>query len=144
MTGATFGEVKGILRLEGLAVLILALYAYNHLHFSWQTFALFFLLPDLSLLGYCLNPRIGALSYNSAHSYLGALLCLFLGTWLALPAVLASGLIWCAHLGFDRALGYGLKYQTGFRFTHLGFIGQITKHDPSTPLKHADCSEQTL
>jgi hypothetical protein len=91
---------------------------------SRTTFALFFLVPDLSWLGYLLGPRVGAATCNSAHSYIGALGCLTLGVLQSRPIALAAGIIWCTHVGLDRALGYGLKYSTGFQYTHLGRIGR--------------------
>lgn len=72
MSGATTGGVRLVLRLEGLCVLIAASLAYSKLGFGWGTFALFFFAPDLSFLGYLVNRKIGAFSYNSAHSYVGA------------------------------------------------------------------------
>jgi len=78
------------------------------------------------LLSYLIGPRIGALAYNLTHSYLGAVSFLMIGFWCHTSHVFAAGLIWCAHIGFDRALGYGLKYATGFHDTHLGRIGKLT------------------
>jgi hypothetical protein len=130
MSGETTGAVRLILRLEGLSVLIAALLTYSKLDFSWGTFALFFLTPDISILGYIAGSRIGATAYNTAHSYIGALLCLVAGFFLPAPMLLCAGLIWTAHLGFDRALGYGLKYSAGFGFTHLGLIGKFAQPKP--------------
>jgi hypothetical protein len=94
---------------------------------GWSVFFACFLLPDLSFLGYFAGPRIGALAYNTAHSYIGAVACL-VGA-LAWPSQVAPAvaLIWLAHIGFDRALGYGLKYSSGFGFTHLGPIGRLAR-----------------
>jgi hypothetical protein len=130
MSGETTGAVRLILRLEGLCVLIAALLAYAKLSFSWGTFALFFLTPDISILGYIVGSSFGATAYNAAHSYIGALLCIAGGFFLPAPMLLCTGVIWCAHIGFDRALGYGLKYSTGFGFTHLGLIGKFVKSMP--------------
>ena len=71
---------------------------------------------------------MGAFAYNCMHSYIGAIVCLSAGVLLSLPLLWSLALIWCAHIGFDRALGYGLKYQTGFGFTHLGRIGKHARH----------------
>ncbi len=125
MSGATIGAVRIVLRLEGLCVLIAALVAYSRFGLGWGTFAMFFLAPDLSFLGYLAGPKIGAVSYNMAHSYVGAVACLVAGLVLPTPALLSIGIIWFAHIGFDRALGYGLKYSEGFGFTHLGRIGRF-------------------
>jgi Domain of unknown function (DUF4260) len=89
----------------------------------WWLFALLFLVPDLSFAGYLADPRIGAVVYNAAHTMLGAILLAALGLMLAQPPAISVALIWAAHIGFDRMLGYGLKYAAGFGFTHLGRIG---------------------
>jgi hypothetical protein len=39
-------------------------------------------------------------------------------------------LIWAAHIGMDRALGYGLKETSGFTRTHLGRVGKGIGGDP--------------
>ena len=113
-----------LLRTEGLALLVLSCAAYAQLGGGWKQFALLFLLPDIALLGYLLGPRVGAWAYNTTHSYLGAALLLSAGLVLSEHSLLLCGLIWFAHIGFDRALGYGLKYSEGFRHTHLGLIGK--------------------
>ncbi|MBA4329909.1 MAG: DUF4260 domain-containing protein [Polaromonas sp.] len=122
--GSADGGVRTLLRLEGLAVLALATAAYSEFGAGWGWFALLFLLPDLSLFAYLAGPRAGAVAYNAAHSYAGPLMLLALGVLAAMPGLLAIALVWCAHIGFDRALGYGLKYACGFRQTHLGPIGR--------------------
>ncbi|MDO8789886.1 MAG: DUF4260 domain-containing protein [Sulfuritalea sp.] len=132
MSGATVGAVRIVLRLEGLCALIAASIAYSKFGLGWGTFALFFLTPDLSFLGYLAGPKVGAVSYNLAHSYIGAIGCLAIGILLPESTVLCVGLIWCAHIGFDRALGYGLKYSDGFSFTHLGRIGRTPVVAPTT------------
>jgi hypothetical protein len=131
MLGETTGAVRVVLRLEGLCVLIAASIAYSKFGLGWGTFALFFLTPDLSLFGYLAGPRVGAVSYNLARSYCGAVACLAAGLVLPAPTILGVGLIWCAHIGFDRALGYGLKYSDGFSFTHLGLIKLFPAITPS-------------
>ncbi|HEY3326315.1 MAG TPA: DUF4260 domain-containing protein [Novimethylophilus sp.] len=130
MSGETTGVVRLTLRLEGLCVLVAAMLAYSKLGLGWGTFALFFLTPDVSFLGYLTGPRVGAVAYNAAHSYIGAITCIVAGFLLPAPALLCAGIIWCAHIGFDRALGYGLKYSAGFGVTHLGLIGRVTKSAP--------------
>lgn len=122
--GSAGGGVRTLLRLEGLAVLALSVAAYAQFGAGWGWFALLFLLPDLSFLGYLVGSRVGALAYNAAHSYAGPLVLLAAGMLGAVPALLAIALVWCAHIGFDRALGYGLKYASGFGHTHLGRIGR--------------------
>ena len=113
-----------LLRLEGLAVFAAAVAAYAQFGAGWGWFALLFLAPDLSFLAYLAGPRAGAAAYNATHAYVGALALLAVGMSGAMPLLLAAGLVWCAHIGFDRALGYGLKYAAGFRETHLGRLGR--------------------
>jgi hypothetical protein len=124
MAGETTGSVRWMLRLEGLCILAAASIAYYKLGFGWGKFGIFFLAPDLSFLGYLAGPRTGAIAYNMVHSYIGVIACGIAGVLLPSPALLGAAIIWCAHIGFDRALGYGLKYSTGFGFTHLGVIGK--------------------
>lgn len=89
---------------------------------SWVMFLLLFFVPDVSFAGYLGGPRVGAVIYNMVHSYAAplaaTLVLLVAGSSLTLP------LIWFAHIGFDRALGYGLKYPSSFHDTHLGRIGR--------------------
>jgi hypothetical protein len=121
-TGAATGGVRILLRLEGLGLLILAVMLYASSGLSWLLFAVLFLAPDLGCLA---GPRVGAVVYNLAHDTLGPVLLLMGGYMFAAhAAVLAVALIWLAHIGFDRALGYGLKYAAGFDYNHLGMIGK--------------------
>jgi hypothetical protein len=111
-----------LLRIEEAVLLVLTLFAYQHLHASWLLFAILFLTPDLFMLGYLANPRLGAASYNLAHTLtlpLTLLLSSYLKHW---PVALAISLIWTAHIAIDRLLGYGLKYPTIFKDTHLQHI----------------------
>ena len=85
---------------------------------------LMLLAPDLSMAGYVAGPRIGAAIYNAAHLYGWGLVLLVAGAALGIMPALAAGALWLAHVGIDRALGYGLKAPTGFRDTHLGRIGR--------------------
>jgi Domain of unknown function (DUF4260) len=110
---------RPLLHLEGAAVLLLSLFAYHWNQASWLQFALVFLLPDVSMLGYLANPRIGAITYNAAHTYIGPLALAGYSLASAHPALFSLSLIWIAHIGFDRMLGYGLKYPTRFKDTHL-------------------------
>jgi hypothetical protein len=110
---------RALVRLEGLAVLAAAVVLYVHDGYSLLALFLLFLVPDVSFLGYLGGPRMGSIVYNALHTYLSPLA-------LGIAGVLADGrvpvqvaLIWVAHIGFDRALGYGLKYPTAFKDTHL-------------------------
>ena len=122
--GAVVGGPRLILRLEAAALVLAAGFFYWWLGGSWIFFAVLFLVPDLSFLAYLVSPRIGAIAYNSAHATLGPLVLLALGGWLGSATAEHIALIWLAHVGIDRALGYGLKYASAFGDTHLGRIGR--------------------
>ncbi|HTZ66790.1 MAG TPA: DUF4260 domain-containing protein [Roseiarcus sp.] len=124
VAGSVSGGVGAVLRLEGAAAFALAIALYGHAGFSWLAFALLFLAPDLSMLAYLVGPRAGALAYNLVHTYALALPLAFAGFALGSPVASALALILIAHIGFDRMLGYGLKYGSGFGDTHLSRIGQ--------------------
>ena len=129
------GGVRGMLRLEGLALLAGAAGLYASLGGGWPMFLLLFLVPDLSFVGYLAGPRIGAAAYNAAHSTLGPLLLGAAGLALRQPLAVQIACIWGAHVGFDRALGYGLKYASAFGDTHLGRLGR--SRAASAPLEAA-------
>jgi hypothetical protein len=124
MTEAATPPVLTWLRLEGLAVAALAALLYWRTGTSWWLFAALWLVPDLSMLGYIANPRIGSYCYNTVHSYLLPIALACLGFLLHHPLLLSLALLWCNHIGVDRALGYGLKYPTGFGITHLKQMGK--------------------
>jgi hypothetical protein len=117
--GSVTGGVRTLLRLEALALFAVALVLYGRFGAGWRLFALAFLAPDLSFLGYLAGARLGAIAYNAAHSLVGPLALAAVGL-LGPGAALPLALIWIAHIGADRALGYGLKYADGFGMTHLG------------------------
>src|SRR3954453_17150232 len=119
-TGAVTGGPRTMLRLEGLGLFLGMTLLYWCWEGSWWIFAALFLAPDLSVGGYLGGPRLGALIYNAAHSYVTPESLMTATFAIAEPLVLSVAMIWLAHIGFDRALGYGLKYASGFGFTHLG------------------------
>ncbi|WP_443748182.1 DUF4260 domain-containing protein [Asticcacaulis solisilvae] len=127
MSGTVTGAPKALLRLEGLFVLIAACAAYAHTGGNWWLFAALFLAPDLSMLGYMAGRKAGAALYNLGHWYAAPLACLAWGVFGQSPLALDIGLIWMAHIGFDRTLGYGLKYADGFGATHLGLKGKAAR-----------------
>jgi hypothetical protein len=124
---SVFEKPNVLLRLEGLAVFILALALYRQLGHGWTLFWSTVLLPDVALLGYLANARVGARLYNLTHAKLlpAALAAAGLLMGIGLPVALA--LIWFVHIGVDRMLGYGLKYPQGFKATHLGEIGSFRR-----------------
>ena len=108
------------LRAEGLTLFVTALLLYSATHQQWWLVPAVILLPDLFMVGYIGDSRIGAAVYNAGHSYpLPALTCLA-GLAAHHPLMLALGLVWLAHIGMDRMGGFGLKYDSGFQRTHLG------------------------
>ncbi len=114
---------KLLLRAEGFAAFVAATVVYFTIDASLWLYLALALAPDLSMLGYLASNRIGSLIYNAAHTYLGPVALLAVGTMGAVPLAVPVGLVWVAHIGADRAVGYGLKYPTGFKDTHLGRAG---------------------
>lgn len=122
--GAVSGGPRVLLRAEGALLMIATVAAYRMLGGGWGMLAALFLVPDVSLLGYLAGPRVGAAIYNAAHSTIGPALLGALAVATGMDGTLAQlALIWAAHVGFDRMMGYGLKYATRFGATHLGQIG---------------------
>lgn len=113
--------IKTFLHIEGLAVLLLSLYFYSFLEFSWLLFFVLLFAPDLSMLGYLVNNKVGALIYNFVHTYSLAIGVIIVGLFTS-PVVLAIGLILSAHIGLDRMFGFGLKYPSSFKDTHLNRV----------------------
>jgi hypothetical protein len=124
---ATDGTVTGTprrwLRLEAVTVVAGSLIAYSTTNQPWWLIPLILLVPDLVMVGYLGSTRLGAITYNLAHSTPLPVAVIALGWWRHEPLVLAFGLVWIAHIGMDRALGYGLKYNDHFQHTHLGRLG---------------------
>jgi hypothetical protein len=125
--GAVTGGLRTLLRLEGLTLFAGMTLLYGVWGGYWWVYAILFLAPDLSFVAYLAGPRVGAIIYNVAHSYMAPMTLMVTRFALASPLVLSIAMIWLAHIGFDRALGYGLKYSAGFGFTHLGRIGPAAK-----------------
>ncbi len=108
-----------LLRLEGLAVLVGALALYFDADFGWLLLVLLILAPDLSMLGYLAGPAVGAACYDVAHTYALPITLGVVGVLVGSDVAVQVALIWLAHVGADRFLGYGLKYPTGFKNSHL-------------------------
>ncbi|CAM3282005.1 DUF4260 domain-containing protein [Empedobacter stercoris] len=114
--------MKTILKAEQVIILILAIFTYAQFQFSWILFAVLFFSPDIMMLGYLINNKIGAISYNLVHSYIFSIGLILIGLMVNSNFSLKVGLICTAHIAFDRILGYGLKTYKGFKSTHLGDI----------------------
>ena len=119
---------KPLLHVEGAAVFVAALFVYQHNHGSWILFILLFLLPDISMIGYAINARVGAAIYNTIHTYVGPLVLGGYALFTGRPLPLLLALIWAAHIGFDRCLGFGLKYSSRFKDTHLDAKRHTERH----------------
>jgi len=109
-----------LLAMEGAALSGVAIFAYSRIGGGWMLFAALFFAPDLSIFFYLGGPRLGAVAYNCLHVTFVPLVLAVLGFISSKPLLIQIALIQIAHIGFDRALGFGLKYPTGFRDTHLG------------------------
>jgi uncharacterized membrane protein len=120
------GMPRILLRAEGAAIFALSLLLYAKVGLSWWPLAVLFLAPDLSFLGYLAGARAGAIVYNAAHTLVGPLAMAAAGLLFPVFILIPLALIWATHIGFDRVLGYGLKYGAGFGFTHLGRIGRTS------------------
>lgn len=115
--------MKNLLKLEELGQFVLSIFLFNQLDYAWWVFPACILLPDLSMVGYLTNPKIGAWLYNFFHHKLIAIAILILGFWLNNPLLTLAGVILFGHSAMDRIFGYGLKYNDNFKHTHLGWIG---------------------
>jgi hypothetical protein len=116
--------MKTLVALEELAMFIFGIFIFSTLPFAWWWFLVLILVPDISASGYLVNNRVGAILYNFFHHKAVALCCVVIGFYLRNDAWILAGTILFAHSSMDRALGYGLKYFQGFKFTHLGQIGK--------------------
>jgi hypothetical protein len=113
---------KILLHLEGALLLLAGVFFFARLDGNWLFFAILFFAPDLSISGYLANPRVGALTYNLVHAYFFPTMLGAYGLLAVVPLAISLALIWYAHLGLDRMLGFGLKYPTQFKDTHLNRV----------------------
>ncbi|SDR80209.1 DUF4260 domain-containing protein [Christiangramia echinicola] len=115
--------MKITLKIEELIMLLLGIWAFNLQDLSWWWCIGLFFVPDFGMLGYLVNTKVGAIFYNIFHHKGLAIVIGLIGYYLKLQELEVAGIILFAHSSFDRLLGYGLKYEKGFKFTHLGEIG---------------------
>ena len=111
-----------LLHLEGIAMLVAALVLYANQQFSWWAFILFLFTPDLPMLLYLVNPRFGSIAYNLVHTIIFPLTLAIFSGFNSNDLGLQIALIWLAHIGMDRAFGYGFKYPDDFKQTHFSRI----------------------
>jgi hypothetical protein len=119
--------MKNILKIEELTMFAFSIYVFNLLPYAWWVFPALLLTPDIGMLGYVANPRIGAWTYNFFHHKGVAILVGAVGLYAGLSFLMLAGIILFAHASFDRMLGYGLKYTDSFQHTHLGIIEKEKK-----------------
>jgi hypothetical protein len=112
--------MKTTLKLEELAQFGLGIYLFSLLPFAWWWFLVLLLTPDIGMIGYAFGNKAGAISYNLFHHKGVAISLYLLGIYFQNDILMLIGSILFAHAAFDRILGYGLKYEKGFKFTHLG------------------------
>ncbi|WP_312124874.1 DUF4260 domain-containing protein [Lysinibacillus boronitolerans] len=112
-------SLRKIISIEYILAFVITVFFYGHLNFSWLYFIVFLLLPDITMVGYLINTKIGALFYNMGHSFVLPAMIMAIGLLTTTPILLMAALIWLAHIFLDRALGYGLKYEDAFKKTHL-------------------------
>ena len=110
---------RGLLHLEGVALAAAALVLYFDADYGWLALVLLVLAPDLSMLAYLGGPRLGALGYDAVHTLVGPITIGGIGVLADVGTAIQIALIWLVHIGADRAIGYGLKYPSRFKDTHL-------------------------
>ncbi|MFZ2523368.1 MAG: DUF4260 domain-containing protein [Minisyncoccia bacterium] len=117
-------KIISILKVEAAAFFIATVWAYYLIGASWWLFLILLLVPDLFMVGYAKNSKLGALLYNIGHTYTVPVALLGVYVFFNVTVLLPISIIWLAHISMDRMLGYGLKLETGFKHTHLGTIGK--------------------
>ena len=115
--------MQNILKIEEVCLIFLAIYLFSVLHFDWWWFLVLISAPDISMLAYIFNSKIGAISYNLFHHRGLAILIYLAGIYINNEFIQLTGIILLAHSSMDRVFGYGLKYMGSFNHTHLGIIG---------------------
>ena len=119
--------MKTLTQVEELCLAILACYLFTLLPIRWWWFFVLLLAPDLSMAGYALGPRLGAIVYDAVHHRAVSVALYILGGMLGIPWLQAAARLVFAHSSLDRVLGYGLKFADSFQHTHLGMIGRSSE-----------------
>ncbi len=116
--------MKLTLKIEEFGLFLFGIYLFNQLDYAWWWFLALILSPDISMIGYVFGNKSGTFLYNLFHHKAIALGLYLAGIFISNSLIQLSGIILFAHSSMDRMMGYGLKYETGFKFTHLGEIGK--------------------
>jgi hypothetical protein len=111
--------IHWVIRLEALFVFIFSLYCYFLFGGNWLLFFAIWIIPDIGMIGFLKNKKLGAICYNITHTYLFSISFIIAGYFLNHDLLLALGFIFTNHIGLDRFLGFGLKYSSGFKDTHI-------------------------
>ena len=126
LVGSVVGGPKVLLRLEGAVLFASSIAVFAVQGQQWWLYPALLLIPDIFMLGYLRNTRFGSITYNLGHSFPAAASVTVLGFVFGSTLTIALGAIWFGHIGWDRMLGYGLKYGSGFKHTHLGDLEKST------------------
>jgi len=118
--------MKNSLKIEELFMFVLGVYLFSLLQYQWWWFLVLILAPDIGMVGYLFGNKVGAFTYNLFHHKGVAIAIYLIGVYLAISVVQLIGILLFTHSAMDRILGYGLKYDKGFKFTHLGEIGNMS------------------
>lgn len=116
--------MKQLLKLEELGMFLLSILMFAETGVEWWWFLVLLLLPDISMVGYAINNKVGAYSYNLFHHKGIAIIVFAIGFLFAMPILELTGAILFGHSSLDRIFGYGLKFSDSFQRTHLGPIGK--------------------
>ena len=116
--------MKAIIKLEELGLFLFGIYLFNQLDYAWWWFLVLIFAPDLSMIGYAFGNKSGAFLYNLVHHRGIAIIIYLAGIYFSDNVIQLTGIILFTHCSLDRMMGYGLKYETGFKFTHLEEIGK--------------------
>lgn len=127
LVGSVIGGPKTLLRVEGAVLFAVSIAVFAVQGQQWWLYPALLLVPDIFMLGYLRDTKFGSITYNLGHSYPAAAVVTALGFILGSPITAAIGAIWFGHIGWDRMLGYGLKYSTSFKHTHLGDLEKPMK-----------------
>lgn len=111
--------MKNLIRIEELFLFLLSIYLFSNLNFAWWWFPLLLLVPDIGMIGYLINTKIGAVAYNIVHHRALSISIYIVASILLMPVLQLVGLIMFAHSTMDRIFDYGLKYNDDFKHTHL-------------------------
>lgn len=117
--------MKDLLRIENATMFLFSIYLYSLLDFEWWWYLILILIPDIGMLGYIFNPKIGAITYNIFHHKGIALAIYLIGIYMNNEIIILTGIILFGHSSLDRIFGYGLKYKDSFIHTHLGMLKKI-------------------